>query len=161
MFTFLGVETPLQYGSLHFTFACSHLDAFSRLHSCIKLGFTLQRKRSKRTGVQGRQGRAVHSVHTRCFPAPQFLSAHAIGRSAASPAPPQVPMPCPGRRHARPSVLFFSPTLAVPGLPCLPGSEMKRSGKGSQHLSERPLSPHTVMRGVEGMWRGVEGCEGV
>lgn len=54
----------------------------------------------------------------------------------------------------RSSVLFFSPTLAVPGPPYPPGSEVKRSGKGSQHLNERPLSPHPVMRGVE----GCEGC---
>lgn len=159
LFTFLGVEPPLQYGSLYFTFAHSHLDAFSRLHLRIKLGFTLQRKRSKRTGGQGRWEEPC-IVHTRCLSAPQFLSTHAIGPSAASQL--LLRYQCLPRKAAcQASGLFFSPTLAVPQPPCPPGSEAKRSGKGSQHLNERPLSPHAVIRGVEGVWRGVKGGEGM
>lgn len=84
-----------------------------------------------------------------CPPVP-----HAIGPSAASPAPPQYQCHAQEDGMPRPSVLFFSLTVAVPGPSWLPGSEVKRSGKGSQHLNEKSLSPHLVIKGMEG-------CEGV
>lgn len=158
-----GNGNPLEIWKAMSIFTCNFctfsLECISRHYSCIKSGFTLQRKRSQRTVVQGRRGKSCTLSPLLLPPhAPQLLSAWAFGPSAASPAPPQLPRPCPGRQQAQ----ALNPPPSLPPFLLGPGALVWlwvrwRWRKCSWQLKERPPAPHHSTEGFGGLWRDVSG----